>query len=975
MEFLLLLIIGAFLFAVLGVIGLLVRTKRLNDEFEELRREIRSVSDKLHDLSRSMDTNGSRPETMPVNQSGDAAEHPDSDIHRLYGAPVPASAAPDTPIQTPKPESPPEPVFAATARTPRPGQEAPAAGPVRPDTGPPPVSGVPETRDPEAGAFGGRIAAFIHGGNIWAAGGVLLLIAAFAMLMTYMARRGFFTLEMRIAAAALSGLIMLVAGWVLRKRRPLYFLILQGGGIGILYLTVFAAYKLTGYFPVEAALTLMSVLVPAAVIIALFQNSQALAFFGFLGGFAAPILLAGENGHIAFLFSYYTVLSLGILATAFFRSWKFTSVLGFAANFGAALGWALNAYTAADFAYTEAFVVFSIVVYTLLGIILLERTGRTNGANGGKNGFYLELALILGTPLLGAVAQWKIFSVVEHGYALVSLVFAVFYIALAFVLLRLNARRGNAWRIPSFLIEAYGALALFLANLVIPLELSPIAVSAIWAAEGAVVYYMGLRRGNTRILAAGLVIHAAAAVEFIVERPGAVYGPLRSAVFTGTLIIAASAFAILILTKKAARNSTGGVSSAGPFPAAPLPAGPLSAGPLPAFCSQTWYAALLVLWGLLWYFSGWGVELWRIFGRDWGAFASWSFIAASGSALLFFTLSKLFGIALLNLAAAPSLAIACFAMLGPLSLRFVRYFFDDFTGVFTYNYLRGLWLWAWLGFIAVHAALIFFSKKTIAGNIRAPWIFVCSLIILPVLTASLRHLTTSLDLAASWTALAGIAPFLAGLFALSLLFRRIAGADESFRLFTGTILPWILCGAAALWFTVTLFMPGSPAPLPLYLPVLNPLELQEALCAVVIVITQMAAGRAALPSMSRPAVFALADVMGFFWITSMLARSVHFFAGIPFGSAGSSDAFKFGLFVFWAFWGIGHIILGSRLALRPLWIAGAILTVADIAKLLLLDMANTGTPARIVSFFIAGLVLLFIGWAAPLPPALKRDDT
>jgi uncharacterized membrane protein len=168
-------------------------------------------------------------------------------------------------------------------------------------------------------------------------------------------------------------------------------------------------------------------------------------------------------------------------------------------------------------------------------------------------------------------------------------------------------------------------------------------------------------------------------------------------------------------------------------------------------------------------------------------------------------------------------------------------------------------------------------------------------------------------------------------------------------------------------------MPGSPAPLPLYLPVLNPLELQEALCAVVIVITQMAARRAGLPSMSRPAVFVVADVMGFFWITALLARSVHFFAGVPFDRVGYSDAFNLALFIFWAFWGIGHIILGYRLALRPLWIAGAILTVMDIAKLLLLDMVNTGTPAKIVSFFIAGLVLLFIGWAAPLPPSQKKE--
>jgi uncharacterized membrane protein len=205
------------------------------------------------------------------------------------------------------------------------------------------------------------------------------------------------------------------------------------------------------------------------------------------------------------------------------------------------------------------------------------------------------------------------------------------------------------------------------------------------------------------------------------------------------------------------------------------------------------------------------------------------------------------------------------------------------------------------------------------------------------------------------------------------MFRRISGAGEDFRLFIGTFLPGILCGAAALWFTVTLFMPGNPAPLPLYIPVLNPLELQEALCAAAIILTQRRARNAALPSMSRSSVFVLADSMGFLWLAAMLARSVHFFAGVPFGRVVFSDAFNLGLFVLLAVWGIGHIVLGHRLALRPVWIAGAILTVTDIAKLLIMDMASTGTPVRIVSFFIAGLTLLFIGWAAPLPPALKKD--
>jgi uncharacterized membrane protein len=47
--------------------------------------------------------------------------------------------------------------------------------------------------------------------------------------------------------------------------------------------------------------------------------------------------------------------------------------------------------------------------------------------------------------------------------------------------------------------------------------------------------------------------------------------------------------------------------------------------------------------------------------------------------------------------------------------------------------------------------------------------------------------------------------------------------------------------------------------------------------------------------------------------------------------------------------------------------------VGDIGKFIILDLAEAGAVIRIISFFIAGLALLFIGWAAPLPPASSGE--
>jgi uncharacterized membrane protein len=114
--------------------------------------------------------------------------------------------------------------------------------------------------------------------------------------------------------------------------------------------------------------------------------------------------------------------------------------------------------------------------------------------------------------------------------------------------------------------------------------------------------------------------------------------------------------------------------------------------------------------------------------------------------------------------------------------------------------------------------------------------------------------------------------------------------------------------------------------------------------------------------------------MIFLWIVSILARSMHFYAAIPWRNVIGSDAFHICLFIFWAIYGVFHVVLAHKKKRRGFWIAGAILVAVDIAKLILFDMRGIGPVPRILSFFAAGLILLFIGWAAPLPPPAHRDD-
>jgi uncharacterized membrane protein len=912
------LIIAAFLFSIIGVIVLLVRSSRQKELLREYGERLQLVEGAL----------------------------------RLFQA---APPEPALPVETGLAERVPEGALSPAAETLAAVGVPPGPDPhVTPDL----PSAFPAEETPAEDRPRSSLGAFVRGGNLWAAGGIVLLLAGFATLVTYLAGRGFFTVEMGIAAAALSGLVMLVLGWGFREKRPVYFLLLQGGGIGILYFSVFAAHRLTPYFPPALGLALMSVLIPPAIVLALFQNSQVLALAGFLGGFAAPLLMAGRGENPVFLFAYYLVLDLGVLGIACFRRWKVLNLLALLCSFVLANAWTLASYRPGFFWSAEPFFLAYILIFTVLGL----------RGFGGASG--LDLALVLGTPALGALLQWKLFETVEHGHALVSLVFSALYILLALVI----RGRGGRDRERGILREVYLSLGVLLANLAIPLELTPRFTSALWAAEALVVFIFGLRQKRRRIIAAGLVFHAAGAVAFFFEAglfgPGG--GAFRSAGFTGSLIIALSALAMLFY--------------AGHSPQ-PRPALSMALG----------------IWGFVWWFGGWSGEIYRVFADPAGGpgsgpvgrAAAILFLVCSLSALGAWGASRFLGNPLFLLGIIPSLA-------GGL-LLFLRFSIVRIPGLFTrrpslmlsYNYFTGLFLWAWPAFFAVQGLLIFFSRKTLREDLHGSWILIFSGIGLGVLSSSGRSLARSWDLTPAWISFAGLLPVFAAMAGIVFSARRPA---LSFPVETGGtagrmeraeraeraggllrprlvffILPLVLSGILGLWFLASLFFPGDPAPLPCYVPILNILDLEELFCVALFLLWQSALmKRGDLPVLKKRDLFIVVDLAVFLYTMAAAARGLHFYRGIPYRDLAHSDVFHLSLFILWAVYGMGHIIGGHRLALRRLWIAGAVLMVADIAKFLLLDQAKAGAATRIVSFFLAGLLLLFIGWAAPLPPAAFR---
>src|SRR5262249_39378996 len=99
---------------------------------------------------------------------------------------------------------------------------------------------------------------FFAGGNLIVRGGVVVLVFGVSCLLRYVAEHSHVSIEWRLTGVAVAGLVLLGLGWRVRDGRRAYALALQGGGVGILYLTVFAAFRLFTLLPSGAAFALLA---------------------------------------------------------------------------------------------------------------------------------------------------------------------------------------------------------------------------------------------------------------------------------------------------------------------------------------------------------------------------------------------------------------------------------------------------------------------------------------------------------------------------------------------------------------------------------------------------------------------------------------------------------------------------------------------------------------------------------------------
>lgn len=331
-------------------------------------------------------------------------------------------------------------------------------------------------------------------GNPLAKIGILLLFLGVAYLLSYSVQNDIISPELRLVMSAVGCLVLLGIGWWVRTKKALFGLILQGGAIGCLYITIFAAFKLYTMIPYGFAFVAMLVICAASIALALLQRTISLAILASLGGYLAPILLSTGGGSHIILFSYYLMLSTGILIISGWQAWRPLNLVGMFMTYGVAVLWGLDNYIDDYYLSCQIFIIANLIIFNLLTQLFALRFDHSKQ-------LVVDNTLLFFPPLMSIGMQFFISDGLGFIPAFISLFLGLLYLLVGLRLHKRYQASGKNMALANMVIGTGFVTA------AIPLALSFTWTSIIWSVEGLLLLWFALRQGHQKMaLGASLLI-------------------------------------------------------------------------------------------------------------------------------------------------------------------------------------------------------------------------------------------------------------------------------------------------------------------------------------------------------------------------------------------------------------------------------------------------------------------------------------
>jgi uncharacterized membrane protein len=341
--------------------------------------------------------------------------------------------------------------------------------------------------------------------------GIAAVIIGVAFFLRYAFANNWVGPAGRVAIGILLGIIILAIGQFLRKKYLQFSDLLMGGGLVVLYLSIFSAH--TFYHLVDPMIAFFGMILVTAigVAISIINATKTLSVLALIGGFCTPFLIGMTELSAWTTFTYITILNAGTLGVLSYKKWPtlvLVSLIGTHIYFGV---WLFSSYNDSLLVPTLIFILVQFLILNASSLIRIIKEKAT--------ATQIDYAVLALTALSFAlVTYYLLMPEYKHFVSIGSVLVSGFYAVIALIAYRENPKDRT---INIFL----PGLAVAFLTAAVPIEFSGQWIAAWWFVEAVVLYIVASTSSSRGFQIMGVIVYMLGLCDLFIylltyERPG-----------------------------------------------------------------------------------------------------------------------------------------------------------------------------------------------------------------------------------------------------------------------------------------------------------------------------------------------------------------------------------------------------------------------------------------------------------------------
>ena len=320
------------------------------------------------------------------------------------------------------------------------------------------------------------------GENLFGKIGILIFVIGVGFFVKYAIDKNWINETFRTVLGFLTGAALLFVAERLQKKYRTFSSLLAGGAFAVFYLTVAIAFHYYHIFSQTVAFIILVAITIFMSVLSVIYDRRELAIIALVGGFLAPFIVSSGEGSYQVLFTYVSILNLGMFGLSIYKKWSELPIISFVFTCLIMASFFLLSYSSRSTVISGHLLMFATLFYFifLLPVFSILRGEKIQAMSRG-----LVFVIITNNfvYLLSGILFLKNMGLSFKASGLLSLFIALVNLGLVLWLWK-NRKEYK------FLVHTTLGLVLTFVSITVPIQLDGNYITLLWASEMVLLLWL-----------------------------------------------------------------------------------------------------------------------------------------------------------------------------------------------------------------------------------------------------------------------------------------------------------------------------------------------------------------------------------------------------------------------------------------------------------------------------------------------------